>query len=132
MKDVFRGPVDSDILKSVLSEVGGDPYRKFNIIFSIMSIIPMLVFFYFLTVQIASIEILTTNVGFAMLVNIFLSTVGYILGRTMIRTFLSRTIDYATEITQYNKRLKVILITNNQNRVGGIIVSNLEIVVVYL
>ena len=115
MKDVFRGPVDPDILKSVLSEVGGDPYRKFNIIFSIMSIIPMLVFFYFLTVQIASIEILTTNVGFAMLVNIFLSTAGYILGRTMIKTFLSRTIDYATEITQYNRRLKD-MVVDEQSR----------------
>jgi len=110
MKDVFRGPVDSTILKSVLSELGGDPYQKFNIIFSLMSIIPMLVFFYFLTVQIASIEILTTNVGFAMLINIFLSLGGYILGRSMIKKFLSRTISYATEITQYNKRLKDIVV----------------------
>jgi len=115
MKDVFRGTVDPAILRSVLSELGGDPYRKFNIIFSLMSIIPMLVFFYFLTVQIASIEILTTNVGFAMLVNIFLSTAGYILGRTMIKVFLSRTITYATEITQYNKRLKD-MVADEQSR----------------
>ena len=121
MKDVFRGPVDPDILKSVLSEVGGDPYRKFNIIFSIMSIIPMLVFFYFLTVQIASIEILTTNVGFAMLVNIFLSTAGYILGRTMIKTFLSRTIDYATEITQYNRRLKDMVVDEQSRNLQNLV-----------
>jgi hypothetical protein len=101
-----RRTLDAALLRKTLEGLGDNPYRKFNIAFSLMSVIPMLTFFYLLAGKLFTLNILTTNVGLILFIVIFISLCGYYVGYTVIKNFLDRVITYVLQITKYNEQLR--------------------------
>jgi len=97
--------VDDQSLKLVLQELREDPRRKFNIAFSLMSIVPFLVFFYILVNRLFTIDILTGNIGFMLAVTIFISVCGFYIGYSIIRNILTKIIAYAAQ-AKHSDQLK--------------------------
>ncbi len=92
-------------LKLVLQELNENPYQKFNIAFSLLSIIPFLVFFYALTNILFYISIFTGNVGLVLFISIFISFCGFCISYAIIKSILKRIIFYAA-LAKYSDRQK--------------------------
>jgi len=92
-------------LKLVLQELNENPYQKFNIAFSLMSIIPFLVFFYALTNKLFYINIFIGNLGLVLFISIFISFCGFCVSYTVIKNILKRIIFYAA-LAKYSDRQK--------------------------
>lgn len=92
-------------LKLVLQELKEDPYRKFNVAFSLMSLIPFLVFFYLLVVRFFTFNILVGDIGVMLFISILLSLCGFSLGYNIIRNILNRIIFYAVQ-AKHSDQLK--------------------------
>jgi len=73
-----------------IHEFNQGPYRKFNLAFALMVIIPFLVFFYLLTVRFFTIDIFTGNVGLILLLTVLLSFFGFFSGYTLLRELLDK------------------------------------------
>ncbi|NQT28658.1 MAG: hypothetical protein HQ570_03585 [Candidatus Omnitrophica bacterium] len=89
--------VDDQALKIVLQELKEDPRHKFNIAFSLMSIVPLLVFFYILVNRLFTIDILIGNIGFMLAGAILISICGFYIGYSIIRNILAKIITYAVQ-----------------------------------
>jgi two-component system sensor histidine kinase VicK len=81
--------------KLVLQELKENPYRKFNLAFSLMSVIPLLVFLYILAAKLFTFHILTGNIGLIILICILISVCGFLLGYSIIKNALNRVVFYA-------------------------------------
>jgi len=97
--------IDVQSLKLVLQELREDPRRKFNVAFSLMSIVPFLVFFYILASRLFTIDILASNIGFILSVTIFISICGFYIGYSIIRNILNKIISYAAH-AKHSDQLK--------------------------
>ncbi len=84
-------------LASVLQELKENPYRKFNLAFSAMSIIPLLVFVYLLACRYFTLNILSGNTGLVILLSAFISVCGLLMGYGIINDILGRLIVYAVQ-----------------------------------
>lgn len=104
MKNQAQFPIDSG-LKLVLQELKEDPYRKFNLAFSLMTIIPFLTFFYLLAVRLFTLDILVGNIGFILFISILVSLCGFCLGYNIIKNNLNAIIAYAAQ-AKHSDRLK--------------------------
>ena len=82
-----------------LQEIEKEHYHKLNIAFSLMSIIPSLVFFYLLVTKLFSIDIVIGNIGCILAISLILSFLGYWIGYSEIRNLLNKIINY----TEKNK-----------------------------
>lgn len=89
--------IDDQSLKLVLQELGEDPRHKFTIAFSLMSIVPFLVFFYILVNRLFTIDVLVGSIGFMLAITIFISICGFYIGYSIIRNILTRIIAYAAQ-----------------------------------
>lgn len=69
--------IENREFKSVLVELEINPYRKFNVAFSLMSVIPFLVFFYLLVARLFTFDILIGNIGLIMFVSLVISLGGF-------------------------------------------------------
>ena len=105
-KDFF----DPKLLRETLENLGGNPYHKFNIAFSLMSVIPLLVFFYILVGKFFTLDVLSTNIGFILFIVIIISLGGYYIGYRVIKNFLDSVISYLLKVAKYNEQLKSSLI----------------------
>lgn len=92
-------------LKLVLQELKENPYQKFHIAFSLMSVIPFLVFFYLLATKLFTINIFAGDIGIVLFISIFLSLCGLLVGYQIIRNILKRVIYYAAE-AKHSDQLK--------------------------
>jgi len=106
MEEKERDFFDPKILRETLKNLGGNPYHKFNIAFSLMSVIPLLVFFYILIGKFFTLDILSTNVGFILFIVIIISLGGYYTGYRMIKNFLDQVVSYLLKVVKYNEQLK--------------------------
>jgi len=84
-------------LKVVLQELEENPYRKFKIAFSLMSIIPFLVFFYLLVSRLFTMEILASDIGIVLSIAIFISLCGFFVGYSVIKNILNKIVLYAVQ-----------------------------------
>lgn len=98
-------------LKRIFEELKEDPLHKFNIAFSLMSIIPILGFMYILLGELFSFKILEGNIGFIVFVSILISLLGFFAGHAIIRNLISRTIKYMAKLKE-NDRQKSIFVAN--------------------
>jgi hypothetical protein len=110
MEQKERNLLDPMVLRKAVERLGNNPYRKFNIAFSLMSVIPLLTFFYILIGKLFTIDILSTNIGAMLFIVIIISLCGYYVGYTVIRTFLNNVVSYVVEVSEYNEQLKSKLI----------------------
>lgn len=92
-------------LVAILQELKENPYRKFNIAFSLMGIIPFLVFFYILINRVSSLDILAGNIGIILAISIFVSLCGFLLGYKILKDVLNRIIFYAAQ-AKHSDQLK--------------------------
>ncbi len=92
-------------LKLVLEELDNNPYRQFNIAFALMSLIPFMVFFYLLVGRVATLDILTGNIGLVLAITLFISACGFYLGYIIIKKILNKIILYAVK-AKHSDQLK--------------------------
>ncbi len=97
--------IDRRSLELVLQELKEDPLHKLNVSFTLMSIIPFLVFFYILAGKLFTLDILIGNIGVILFVTIFISLFGLYLGYTIIKNMLKRTVAYAAQ-AKHSDQLK--------------------------
>jgi len=97
--------IDDQTLKLVLQELKGDPRRKFSVAFSLMSVVPFLVFFYILVNRLFTLDILIGDIGFMLAVTILISVCGFYIGYSIIRSILTKIIVYAARV-KHSDQLK--------------------------
>ena len=91
--------------KLVIEELKEDPYRKFNIAFSLMVIVPFLVFLYLLTSRLFSFDILIGDIGFILLTSFFISLCGFYIGYSILRNIFNKILSYAAQ-AKHSDQLK--------------------------
>ncbi len=81
----------------VQQELEENPYRKFNIAFALMTIIPFLVFFYLLVTRLFTLDILVGDIGLIMFISIVISLCGLFVGYGIIRELFRKVVFYAAQ-----------------------------------
>ncbi|MCX5695353.1 MAG: HAMP domain-containing sensor histidine kinase [Candidatus Omnitrophica bacterium] len=92
-------------LNLILQELKENPYRKFNLAFSLMVIMPFLVFLYILVNRLFSFNILIGNIGAILLLSLFISVCGFFIGVTILKNILNKIIAYAAQ-AKHSDQLK--------------------------
>lgn len=94
---------EKDEHKSIFQELEVDSYRRFNIAFALMSVIPFLVFLYLLTAWFFTIDVFVGTVGLMLVVSIFIAVCGLFIGYGVLKKLLRTIIDYAAEAKKYSE-----------------------------
>ncbi|NQT32352.1 MAG: hypothetical protein HQ594_01610 [Candidatus Omnitrophica bacterium] len=89
-----------------LAGMRDESYQKFNLAFTLMSIIPFLVFFYLLLVKFFNIKILATNTGFVMLLTLMIALLGYCVGFRKVKDILGNVFLYSDQEKEAYQHLK--------------------------
>ncbi len=89
----------------ILQELKENPYRKFNLAFALMVILPFLVFLYILVNRLFSFEILIGNIGFILFIAFFISICGFLIGVGILRHILKKILVYAAQ-AKHSDQLK--------------------------
>ncbi|MFA5143710.1 MAG: HAMP domain-containing sensor histidine kinase [Candidatus Omnitrophota bacterium] len=105
-------PRDSkeDIRGLVLQELKENPYRKFNIAFSLMTVIPFLTFFYIL-VSTSSLDVLAGQAGGILFVCLVMAICGFSVGYIVISNILKRLFLYAAKL-KHSDQLKSTMVAS--------------------
>ena len=120
-----KGAIDN----SVLQELKENPYHKFNIAFALMTIIPFLAFFYIL-INISSLDALVGNTGGVLLICLAISVCGFSIGYVVINKILKHLLSYATKL-KHSDQLKSTLVASVSHELKSpitIIKTNLGLV----
>ncbi|MDD5428726.1 MAG: HAMP domain-containing sensor histidine kinase [Candidatus Omnitrophica bacterium] len=99
---------DSHIKDSVLQELKENPYRKFNIIFALVTVIPFLAFFYVLT-SIASFRVLAGQRGVILFICLLISLCGLGIGYITVGNILKRLFIYAARLKRSDQLKSTLL-----------------------
>ncbi|MDO8662598.1 MAG: HAMP domain-containing sensor histidine kinase [Candidatus Omnitrophota bacterium] len=89
----------------VLQELQENPYRKFNLAFSLMVILPFLVFLYILVSKLFTLNILIGNIGIVLLIALFISICGFLIGVRILKNILKKLIALAAQ-AKHSDQLK--------------------------
>ena len=92
-------------IDSSVQNIKEKPFRKLNIAFSLMTIIPFLVFLYLLTTRLFSVSIMIGDVGLAVAVAFLLSALGYWVGYSIVQNLLSKILNYTEQLKSANAQL---------------------------
>ncbi len=93
------------ISRLVFQELKENPYKKFHIAFSLMVIIPFLVFLYLLVNRFFSFSILTGNTGLVIFLTFLISICGFYMGYNILRNIFNKIILYAAQ-AKHSDQLK--------------------------
>jgi signal transduction histidine kinase len=91
--------------KLVMQELKENPYKKLNIAFSLMVIVPFLVFFYLLTSKLFTLNVLTGNTGFILATSLFISLCGFYIVYSILKNIFNKILVYAVQ-AKYSDQLK--------------------------
>jgi signal transduction histidine kinase len=91
--------------KLVMQELKENPYKKLNIAFSLMVIVPFLVFFYLLTSRLFTMDILIGNTGFILATSLFISLCGFYIVYGILRNIFNKILAYAAQ-AKHSDQLK--------------------------
>lgn len=91
--------------KLVMQELKENPYKKLNIAFSLMVIVPFLVFFYLLTSRLFTMDILIGNIGFILIASLFISLCGFYIAYNVLKNIFNRILSYAAQ-AKHSDQLK--------------------------
>ena len=108
MSNQNKPAVDSAV-KLVLQELKENPFYKFNLAFSLMRVIPFLLFFYLLGSQLSSLNVLEGHVGLVLSLTLFIAACGFIVGYGVLRSILNRVIYYAAQ-AKHSDQLKSVFV----------------------
>ncbi|MEA3488892.1 MAG: ATP-binding protein [Candidatus Omnitrophota bacterium] len=91
-------------IRTLFKDLKEDPFRNFNIAFVLMSVIPLLVFFYLLVVKFFTVNMLVGDTGLILVITVFVALLGYYTGYQIIRKILDKVMFYAASAkTSYSK-----------------------------
>ncbi len=88
-----------------MQELKENPYKKLNIAFSLMVIVPFLVFFYLLTSRLFTMDILIGNIGFILIASLFISLCGFYIAYNVLKNIFNRILSYAAQ-AKHSDQLK--------------------------
>ena len=91
--------------KLVMQELKENPYKKLNIAFSLMVIVPFLVFFYLLTSRLFTPDILIGNTGFMLIISLFISLCGFYIVYSILKNIFNKILAYAAQ-AKHSDQLK--------------------------
>ncbi|MCX5706461.1 MAG: HAMP domain-containing sensor histidine kinase, partial [Candidatus Omnitrophica bacterium] len=91
--------------KLVLQELEENPFRKFNLAFSLMVLIPFLIFVYLLVNRLFNFKILTGDIGVILFIAFFISLCGFYVGFSILRNIMYKIIFYAGQ-AKHSDQLK--------------------------
>ena len=91
--------------KLILQELKENPYKKLNVAFSLMVIVPFLVFFYLLTSRLFTMNILIGNTGFILVVSLFISLCGFYIAYSILKNIFNKILFYAAH-AKHSDQLK--------------------------
>ena len=100
-----RGKTDKIDYRLVMQELKENPYKKFNLAFALMVIVPFLVFLYLLTNKLFDFNILVGNIGFILFLTLFLSLCGFYIGFTILKNIFDKILIYAAQ-AKHSDQLK--------------------------
>jgi len=98
-------------VKALLLELNEDPTYKFKLIFSIMSIIPFLSFFYIIIYFIPQERLFSLEMSIILGLTIFISLCGFVWGYMTIKQLFGKIIIYAAKV-KYSEELKSELVAS--------------------
>jgi len=91
--------------KLVIQELKENPYKRLNIAFALMVIVPFLAFLYLLTSRLFTIDILIGNTGFILGVTFFISICGFYIAYNILKKIFNKILDYAFQ-AKHSDQLK--------------------------
>ena len=91
--------------KLVIQDLKENPYKKLNIAFSLMVIVPFLAFLYLLTSKLFTINILVGNIGFVLGIAFFISLCGFYIAYGILKNIFNKILDYAFQ-AKHSDQLK--------------------------
>ena len=118
-----------DLNNTVLQELKENPYHKFTIAFSLTTIIPFLAFFYVI-VNISSLDALAGQNGAILFTCIVISICGFSIGYIIISNILRRLLFYAAKL-KHSDQLKSTLIASVSHELKSpiaVIKTNLDLI----
>lgn len=81
----------------VLQELKENPYKKFNIAFALMSVIPFLVFVYILAARLFTFDIFCGDIGAVVFISMMVSLLGFSAGYGILRNIMNKIMYYAVK-----------------------------------
>lgn len=84
-------------LNLVLQEMRENPYKKFNIVFALMSVIPFLAFVYILAAKLFTFEIFCGNIGAIVFISMMVSLLGFFTGYGILKSVMNKVMYYAAK-----------------------------------
>ncbi|MDD5098087.1 MAG: HAMP domain-containing sensor histidine kinase [Candidatus Omnitrophica bacterium] len=91
--------------KLIIQELKEDPYQKLKVAFSLMVVVPFLVFFYLLTSKLFTVNILVGNTGFILALALFISLCGFYIVYNILKSIFNKILDYAAQ-AKHSDQLK--------------------------
>jgi len=91
--------------KLVMQELKENPYKQLNIAFSLMVIVPFLVFFYLLINRLFTLDVLIGNTGFILATAFFISLCGYYIVYSILKNIFNTILTYAAQ-AKHSDQLK--------------------------
>ncbi len=89
-----------------VQEIKEEQYHKLNIAFSLMTVIPFLVFLYIIVTRLFSIDIVIGDIGLALAIALILSFLGYWIGYSIVQSLINKVISYIEKLKDSYKKLK--------------------------
>jgi signal transduction histidine kinase len=129
MKNQKSNTETDGVNSPVVQELKDNPYRKFNIAFALMTIIPFLAFFYIL-ISISSLDALAGQTGGILLICLVIAICGFSIGYLVISSILKRLLFYAASLKR-SDQLKSSLVASVSHELKSpitIIKTNLSLV----
>ena len=84
-------------LRLVPQELDDNPYKKFNMAFALMSIIPFLVFVYIIASRLFTLNIFCSDIGLIVFMSMAVSFLGFYTGYRILKSIITKIIYYAAK-----------------------------------
>ena len=81
----------------MLQELKENPYKRFNISFALMSVIPFLVFVYILTARLFTFDIFCGDIGVVVFISMMVSLLGFSAGYDMLNSIMNKIMYYVAK-----------------------------------
>jgi len=104
-------PESEEIRQDVIKTVGKPVLREFNIAFTLMSLIPLIIGLYILAARVLTISVFEGLNGLYFLIAIVFAVLGFCIGRRILSTVLGKLIDVNVQLRQHEV-MKSAFITN--------------------
>lgn len=104
-------PESEEIRRDVMKTVGVAVFREFNVAFTLMSLIPLIIGLYILAARVFTIQIFEGLNGLYFFIAILFAGLGFLVGRQILSRVLAKLIDVNVQVRQH-ETIKTAFIAN--------------------